>query len=101
MIFKKSILPFYTKASIFFVGLSALLAILYIAQGIIVPLIFAFIIAILLHPVVNFFVRHKITRIPAIIITLLISALIIIGVCELLYNQAASFSDSWSFLHFK
>jgi len=95
VIFKKSILPFYTKASIFFVGLSALLAILYIAQGIIVPLIFAFIIAILLHPVVNFFIRHKINRIPAIVITLLLTVFIIIGVSYLLYNQAASFSDSW------
>lgn len=54
MIANKSILPFYAKAGIFLVGLSALLAILYIAQGIIIPLVFAFIIAILLHPVVNF-----------------------------------------------
>ena len=95
MIFKQSILPFYTKASIFFVGLSALLAILYIAQSIIIPLIFAFIIAILLHPVVNFFVRHKINRIAAIVITLLLTVFIIFGISYLLYNQAASFSDSW------
>ena len=95
MIFKKSILPFYTKAGIFFVGLSALLAILYVAQNIIVPLIFAFIIAILLHPVVNIFVRIKINRIFAIIITLLLTVFIIIGASYLLYNQAVGFSDSW------
>ena len=95
MIFKNSILPFYTKAGIFFVGLSALLAILFVAQSIIVPLIFAFIIAILLHPVVNFFIRIKINRIFAIIITLLLTVFIIIGVSYLLYNQAVGFSDSW------
>ena len=49
-------LPFYAKASIFFIGLVAFVAILYIAQGIIVPIVFSVIVAILLHPVVNFFV---------------------------------------------
>jgi predicted PurR-regulated permease PerM len=93
--FTKSILPFYTRASIFFVGLSALLAILYIAQGIIVPLIFAFIISILLHPVVNFFVRLKINRVIAICITLLLTLLIIAGFIALIYTQAVNFSDSW------
>ena len=95
MIFKQSILPFYAKASIFLVGLSALLAILYIAQGIIVPLIFSFIIAILLHPVVNFFVRLRINRIVSIIITLLLTVVIIAGFIALIYTQAVSFSDSW------
>jgi len=95
VIFKQSILPFYAKASIFLVGLSALLAILYIAQGIIVPLIFSFIIAILLHPVVNFFVRLRINRIVSIIITLLLTVVIIAGFIALIYTQAVSFSDSW------
>ena len=90
-----STLPFYAKAGIFFVGLSALLAILYIAQGIIVPLIFSFIIAILLHPVVNFFIRLRINRIVSIIITLLLTVLIIAGFIALIYSQAVSFSDSW------
>lgn len=95
MIANKYILPFYAKAGIFFVGLSALLAILYIAQGIIIPLVFAFIVAILLHPVVNFFVRIKINRVIAIIITLLLSVLLIAALIALIYTQAVSFSDSW------
>lgn len=98
MITNKSILPFYAKAGIFFVGLSALLAILYIAQGIIVPLVFAFIIAILLHPVVKFFVSIRINRIIAIIITLLLMVLIIVAFIALIYTQAVSFSDSWPLL---
>lgn len=98
MISKNSILPFYARAGIFFVGLSALLAILYIAQGIIVPLIFSFIIAVLLHPVVNLFVRFKINRIISIIITLLIALVIIAGFSIFIYNQAANFGDSWPIL---
>jgi predicted PurR-regulated permease PerM len=93
--FKNSIMPFYVKASIFFIGLSALLAILYIAQGIIVPIIFALIISVLLHPVVNYFIRFKINRIISIIITLLITLIIIVGFSLFLYSQAVNFSDSW------
>lgn len=95
MIFKNSILPIYAKASILLVGLSVLLTILYIAQGIFVPLIFSFIIAILLHPVVNFFVRIKINRTLAIFITLLLTLFIIAAFIALIYTQAVSFSDSW------
>lgn len=95
MIFNKSILPFYTKASIFFVGLSALLTLLYVAQGIIVPIIFALIIAILLNPVVSFFVRLKINRIFSILFTLIITVLLIAGFVLLIFTQASNFSDSW------
>ena len=95
MIEKNIILPFYAKASLFFIGLSALLAILYIAQSIIVPLIFAFVIAILLSPVVNLFVRIKFNRIFAIIVTLLIAIFLIAAFAAFIYTQAVSFSDSW------
>ena len=95
MITNNPILPFYAKAGIFFVGVAALLTILYIAQGIIVPLIFAFVIAILLNPVVNFFVRLKINKVPAIIITLLLTVLLITAFIVIIYTQAKSFSDSW------
>ena len=95
MITDKTIIPFYAKAGIFFVGLSALLTILYVAQGIIVPIIFSFIIAILLNPIVNIFIRLKINRVIAIILTLLLTVLIIIAFCALIYSQAVSFSESW------
>jgi predicted PurR-regulated permease PerM len=54
--------PFYAKVTILLVGIIALLAIMYIAKGIIIPVVFAIIIAIVLHPVVNFMVRLKINR---------------------------------------
>ena len=98
MIENNSILPFYTKAGIFFVGVVALLAILYVAQGIIVSVIFAFIIAILLHPVVHLLVRLRINRLIAIIITLLLTVVVIIAFGALIYSQVVSFSDSWPIL---
>ncbi len=88
-------IPFYAKTTIFFVGLFTLITMLYIAQSIIVPVVFALIIAIVLHPVVNFFVRLRINRVVAIAISLLITILLIAGLGTLLYSQASRFSESW------
>jgi predicted PurR-regulated permease PerM len=95
---KDSKFPFFVKAILFFIGLCALLAILYIAKGIIVPLVFAIIIAIVLHPVVNYLVRKKINRLLAIIITLFLTFLVIAGFGMLLFWQASRFSESWPVL---
>jgi len=73
----------------------AFVAILYIARGIILPLVFAIIIAIVLHPVVNFFVRIKINRIIAIIFTLLLMSFLVFGFFSLLFSQASQFGDTW------
>ena len=70
-------LPFYARSSIFLVGLVVLAAILYYVQDIIVPLVFSIIIAIVLHPFVNFQVRHKLNRIVAISISMLVTFIIL------------------------
>jgi len=88
-------LPFFAKASIFFIGLVAFVAILYIAQGIIVPIVFSIIVAILLHPVVNFFVRLKINRIIAIVFALLLTSLVLAALFILIFTQANQFGESW------
>lgn len=98
MISKEIKLPFYAKAVFFFIGLLALLALLYIARGIIVPLLFSVIIAIVLHPVVNFFVQLKINRVVAIVITLFLTFLVIVAFGTLLFSQASRFSESWPLL---
>jgi predicted PurR-regulated permease PerM len=56
-------LPLYAKVTILLVGLIALLAIMYTAKNIIVPIVFSIIIAIVLHPVVKIFIRIKIKAI--------------------------------------
>jgi len=95
---KKFILPFYAKVTIFLIGIFVLVTMLNIAQGIIVPLIFAIIIAILLQPVVNFFVRKRINRVLAIVITLLLTFLVIAAFGGFLLSQASRFSESWPIL---
>jgi predicted PurR-regulated permease PerM len=91
-------LPFYAKGTIFFIGFFVVIAMLYIAQGIIVPLVFAIIIAILLQPVVTFFVRKRINRVVAIVITLFLTFLTIAAFGALLFSQASRFSESWPIL---
>ncbi len=88
-------LPFYAKAALFCVGIYVFFSMMYIGGDIIVPLLFGTIVAILLHPVVTFFERHKINRVFAIIITLLISFILIAAFALFMYSQISRFSDSW------
>jgi predicted PurR-regulated permease PerM len=90
--------PFYAKVTIFLVGLIALFAILYIAKSIVIPLVFATIIAIVLHPVVNFLVRKRINRVLAILITMFLTFLVIVGFGAVLISQANRFGESWPVL---
>ena len=68
---------------------------LYIAQSIIVPIVFSIILAILLHPVVNFLVDKKINRVIAIIITMILAILVIATLGVFLFSQAMRFSETW------
>ena len=87
-------LPLSVKAPIIFIGLFAFFAFLYIAKGIIIPIIFATIIAIVLYPVVNLFVKIRINRVLAIAITLFLAFLIIAAFGTLLFSKASRFSES-------
>jgi len=91
-------LPLYAKTIILLFGLLALLTLLYIARGIFIPLVFAIIIAIVLHPVVNFLVRFKINRVVAIVIALFLTFLVIAAFGALIFSQASRFSESWPLL---
>jgi len=88
-------LPFYVKTTILLIGIFVFTSMLYIAQDIIVPLIFSVMIAVLLYPIVNFFVRMKINRVIAIIFTLFLTILITASLAAFLFNQASIFVESW------
>lgn len=90
--------PFYVKATILLIGISIFFTILYIAQDILIPLIFATIIAIVLHPVVIFFMRLRIRRVLAIVITLVLAFLVIAAFGFLLVSQVSRFGESWPML---
>jgi len=91
-------LPFYARATIILIGLIALLVLLYIARGIIVPLVLAVISAIVLHPLVRLLVRWKVPRVIAIVVALFLALLVIAALGALLFSQARRFSESWPML---
>lgn len=85
---------FSVRPSIFLVGLVALIALLKYASSILIPLVFAVIIAIVLHPVVSFLVRRKVNRLLAIIIVLFLTFAVLFAFSLLLFSQISRFSDS-------
>ncbi|MFH2144172.1 MAG: AI-2E family transporter [Bacteroidota bacterium] len=91
---KELIIPIYLKTTIVLVGFFVLFTMMYMAKEIIVPMVFSIILAIVLHPVVNFFVRKKINRVIAILITLSLTFIAIAGFGTLIFSQAIRFSDS-------
>jgi predicted PurR-regulated permease PerM len=90
-----TVYPFYVRASLVFIGLFALVAMLVAAQNIIVPLIYSTILAIVLSPVVNFLVRKKINRLLAITITLLLVIFITVALVILLSFQMIQLGESF------
>lgn len=88
-------LPLYAKVSLLLIGFYLLISILSVGQGLIVPLILSALIAIVLYPVVNLFVRWKFNRLLAIIVTLLLSFLVIVSFGLFLFSQLSRFSESW------
>ncbi len=87
-------IPAYVRATIVILGLFTFFAILVVAKTIIIPLVFATIIAILLNPVVSFLVRLKLNRVLAITITLLLTFIVIFAFASFLISQISRFTDS-------
>jgi predicted PurR-regulated permease PerM len=88
-------IPFIIKASLTLTGIYVFVLMLSVGQGIIVPLIFGTIIAIVLHPLVSFFVRIKMNRVIAIIITLLLTIILLAAFGLFIFSQLGHFSESW------
>ena len=86
--------PFYAKAALLLIGLYVLISMLSIAQDIILPVMYAGIIAILISPVVHFLVKKKMNRAVAIASVLLLAMLIFAGLTILLSSQTSILIDA-------
>ncbi len=87
-------LPLYAKLSLVTMGLLAFFYILYIGQDILVPLIFATVIAILLNPVINFLCRKGMNKVVAILLVLIVALVAIGALMYFMGSQISSFSES-------
>ena len=86
---------FLIRAALFLVGVYFLISILYLAQGIILPLIYATIIAIVASPLVEFLVRKKLNRALAVTIVLFIALLVASGIVAIIVSQVSILNHAW------
>lgn len=86
--------PLYVRLAQITMGLLAFFFILYVGRSVLVPLIFATILAILLNPLVNFLCRKKISRLLAIGISLLLAIILVAALVYFIASQMAMFSSS-------
>lgn len=87
-------LPFYAKATLMIIGLYFLVSMMYVARNILIPILFALIISIVLHPLENYLIRIKINRVIAIAITLIISFLVVTGLGIFIILQISRFTNT-------
>lgn len=88
-------IPFYLKATVIIIGLYFFIEILYLSQLILLPLIFALIIAIVLSPLVALLERIKIPRVIAIAISIVLLIALLFGLVFFLSVQMSKFSESF------
>jgi predicted PurR-regulated permease PerM len=86
--------PFVVIAAQGVVGLFIFFYILYIGRGIILPVIYAAIMAILLNPLVNWLCHHRMSRVLAIFIAVILLLLIFSSLVYFVVDQSMRFADS-------
>ncbi len=88
-------IPFYARMALTFTGVFAFVFTMYIGQDIIIPVIYATIIAILLNPLVNFLTRKRINRIVAIAAAVFLAMFAVVGVLYIISLQMGMFSETY------
>lgn len=88
-------LPFYYRSAQVLLALIAFTFVMYIGQEIIVPILFALVLAILLNPIVEFLIKHRWKRTLAISVAVLSLVVVVISVMYFVAIQLAHFRDAW------
>lgn len=83
--------PFYAKLALCLLSFFILGYIIYVGSSIIMPICFAIVIAMLLLPVVNWFIRRGIPSVPSMLLAILLAALFVGGIIYFLSSQIADF----------
>ncbi len=111
-------LPFYAKLSLIFVGAYVFVYMLYAGRAIILPLMYAMVIATILTPVVNYLERKKVKRIIAITLAVLLFLAFAAALMYVIMRQMSMLANtlpqmklkmdqslndlaSWASVHFK
>jgi predicted PurR-regulated permease PerM len=88
-------LPVYAKMTLIGIGIVVYLYLLTWAQMIILPLMYASLFAMLLHPLVSLLVKWKLNRVLAIFVAITLGMALILGLIYVLGSQVMSFSSTF------
>ena len=91
---RKIIPPHYQKLSLIVLGLVGLFYGLSFAEPIVVPMLFALLLAMLLNPAVNAMARWRVPRILAIAVGVLLAMAALFGLAYFIFTQAAHFKET-------
>jgi predicted PurR-regulated permease PerM len=94
-------IPLYAKFALIFISAFAIIFTLRIGRSIVIPIVFASILAILLNPIVNFLLRKKIRKIPAITIAVMIALAAVLGFIYIVASQISMISETYPMLKVK
>lgn len=86
-------IPLYAKIACIFLVFATIFFTFFIAQGIILPLGFSFLIAVLLFPLEKLFAKINLPRVIAILLSLVVATVVIVGLIMFLSYQVSSFID--------
>ncbi len=84
-----STMPLYVRFSIGLVGVYFLVLALQHTQSVLQPLVFAGLIVILINPIVNILIRHKLNRVVAILLVLTIFLVVLVSLGALVNSQVS------------
>jgi AI-2 transport protein TqsA len=85
--------PLYVKVPLILLGLALAVFTIHIASEIIFPLFFAAIFAIMLHPVEQWLLRHRVPKLLAITLTVVLGVTALLGLLYFIYIEAAQLSS--------
>ncbi len=87
--------PFYAKFALVSIGIYAFVCVMYLGQEIILPVVYATIIAMLLNPLVNFMVRKRMNRILAITLVCILAIIFTAGLLYFISMQVSLFTETY------
>lgn len=88
-------MPLYVRLTFFLIGAMALCYVLYLTSAIVIPLVFALLLAIVLSPVVDFLVRKRFNRVFAIALSIVLCLVLLTGLISVIFYQISQLTDSW------
>ncbi len=94
-------IPFYAKVALVSVCIFAFVYTMKVGQHIIVPLLYGFILAILVNPLVNFLIRKKVNKLLAISMVVTLALIGVGGVLYIVSAQITMFGESYPILQKK